>query len=709
MAANAELLAEAKRRGILPADKAALYDEAVRRGLIESPPAAVQAGANLRDIPRQFGLAARYGLEGAGDVAGIVGNPIAAFGNKATEALGLGTPFSTIGTSGLATQAADAIGLPSPEGANERVVADASRLLVGAGTMAGGANAVAKGATGAGNALLTTLAANPGSQAASAVGAGLAGGSVREAGGGPWEQFAASLLGGVVSPLALSATQAGVRQAESFLRQKMQPNEIEGQVKVVFERAGVNWGELSEGARRSLIEDAKGAVYSGQSLDDAALRRLADYRNVGATPLTGDITQDPGLITRQRNLAKTQANMAVTPGADLSQVQNQNAKTVLSTLDDAASSPKDAYATGQAVIDRVKTVDDAISSAKNAAYDTARDAVGQEIPLTPATFINKAWDELDRQLKGKYLPAEIRDTLAGIAKGEMPFDVRTIDILKTDLSRAMRKAANDGSAKAALSIVRDALESTEPKLGQFGGSQVVTGQAGDAMAAASKLPPEALRLLDKARKLSASQFKWRESAPFIEDALSGADPDKFVQKHIINGSVADLAKLRKLAGGDPILRDAVRAQLVGYIKARGGADTDVTKFSSAGLEKGLEALGDRKLTMWFTPQELSKLKSAVNVAKYMQSQPIGSAVNNSNTGAMVVGKVLDLIVSKSKLLPLGESLVSGPITNIRAGIDARQLQNVGDALAIPQPRQPLPAGALALGAAVPPGNQDRRN
>jgi hypothetical protein len=671
-------------------------------------PVSVGIGENLRAIPRQVGLAARYGIEGLGDVAGIVVNPVAAFGNEATEAMGMGRPFPITGTGGLATQAADAIGLPSPEGADERVVGDVSRLMVGAGAMAGGANTLAQGATGAGKAALTQLAANPGSQIASAAGAGAAGGSVREAGGGPWEQFAASLLGGIAAPVALSAAQSGGRQLANTVRAALKPNEIDGQVQVVFERAGVDWGKLSAGARQQLVEDAKAAVYSGQNLDDMALRRLADYRSTGATPLTGDITQDPGLLTKQRNLAKTQANMSATGPLDLSRVQNQNAKAVLGVLDDSASSSKDAYATGQSVIERVKSADDALTVEKNAAYNAARDATGQDIPLTPATFINKAREELDRQLKGKHLPAEISNTLDDIASGKAPFDVRIIDILKTDLATASR-GSKDGNVRAAIKIVRDALESTEPKLGQFGGSQVVTKQAGDAIAAASKLPKEALTLLDKARKLSASQFKWRESAPFIEDALGGAEPDRFVQKHVINGSVSSLAKLRKLAGGDPILRDAVRTQLVGYIKARGGADTDATKFSSAGLEKGLEQIGDRKLSMWFTPQEINKLKSAVRVAKYMQSQPIGSAVNNSNSGAMIVGKVLDFIQSKSKLVPLGEAMIAGPITNIRAGAQARQLQNISGALVVPTPRQPLPAGALALGAAVPPRDKDSRN
>lgn len=672
-------------------------------------PASVQAGANLRAIPRQVGLAARYAVEGAASLPAMAGNVVGGLYNAGADAIqgdgqGFRFPDQNAALSGVLSSA----GLPEPQTADERVVGDISRLMAGSATAIGGANAIAKGAEGGTKALLTSLAANPGSQMASAAGAGAAGGSVREAGGGPWEQFAAALLGGVVAPLALSAGQAGVRQAENALRVAMSPGEIDGHVKVVFERAGVDWASLSARTRQQLVEDAKAAVYSGQQLDDMALRRLADYRNTGATPLTGDITQDPGLLTTQRNLAKTQANMADPGAVNLSQIQNQNAKAVIGALDDSASSAKDAYATGQAVIERVKSVDDALTVEKNAAYDAARDAAGQDFPLTPATFINKARLELDRQLKGKHLPTEISNTLDDIASGKTPFDVRVIDILKTDLATASR-GAKDGNVRAAIKIVRDALESTEPKLGQFGGQQIVTKEAGDAIADASQLPKEALALLDKARKLSATQFKWRESAPFIEDALGGAEPDRFVLKHIINGPVSNLAKLRKLAGDDPILRDAVRTQLVAYIKSRGGVDKDVTKFSSAGLEKGLEQIGDRKLSMWFTPQEINKLKSAVNVAKYMQSQPIGSAVNNSNSGAMIVAKVLDFIQSKSKLVPFGEAMIAGPITNIRAGAQARQLQNVGNALVVPVPRQPLPAGAIALGAAVPPRNEDRRN
>ena len=84
--------------------------------------------------------------------------------------------------------------------------------------------------------------------------------------------------------------------------------------------------------------------------------------------------------------------------------------------------------------------------------------------------------------------------------------------------------------------------------------------------------------------------------------------------------------------------------------------------------------------------------AVLRVTNFGGLKPRGSAVNNSNSGAMIVAKVLDFIQSKSKLVPFGEAMIAGPITNIRAGAQARQLQNVGNALVVPVPRQPLPAG-----------------
>ena len=79
----------------------------------------------LSQIGRQLGLAARYGVEGAGNLLGMVSDPFGQFlpGYQPTGQA----------ASGLA----DSLGLPQPQGDLEQGVGNASRALVGTGLSAG--------------------------------------------------------------------------------------------------------------------------------------------------------------------------------------------------------------------------------------------------------------------------------------------------------------------------------------------------------------------------------------------------------------------------------------------------------------------------------------------------------------------------------------------------------------------------------------------
>lgn len=153
-------------------------------------------------VARQVGLLARHGIEGLGQLAEIGTEPIRA----GLEALGAPKMQPT---GRAATALADTIGLPAPQNAIERVVADATRLGAGAGGMAGLARK-------AGGAVASALGGNVGAQAIGSTGAGVAGGSVREGGGDPLEQGIAAFAGGVLAPsaaarVALPKTSAQVR------------------------------------------------------------------------------------------------------------------------------------------------------------------------------------------------------------------------------------------------------------------------------------------------------------------------------------------------------------------------------------------------------------------------------------------------------------------------------------------------------------------
>ena len=95
-----------------------------------------------RELVRQAGLTARHGLEGLGQAAEIVTEPVRHLvTDPAARALGLpeGRPMGKV-----AEGAADAMGLPRPVGETERVVGDAARFMAGGAGMAGAAGRVAR-------------------------------------------------------------------------------------------------------------------------------------------------------------------------------------------------------------------------------------------------------------------------------------------------------------------------------------------------------------------------------------------------------------------------------------------------------------------------------------------------------------------------------------------------------------------------------------
>jgi hypothetical protein len=640
-----------------------------------SAPVSVKAGRGIREIPRQIGLTARYGLE--------------AFGQTALPNM---------------------IGLPSPENANERTVADASRLLIGAGGMAKGAQFLSKAAQPIIAGIGSALGANTAGQAAGAVGAGLAGGSVREAGGGPTEQFLASLGGGIAAPFAAGAAIRGVKAGANALRSAIAPKDIQGEITVALQRAGVDWNALSREAQVQLTKDAQRAVQSGGELDPAALARLADYRTIGATPLRGNITQNPRDVTLQRNLAKTQANMDIPAGPDLAGIDNANAKTVIGALKGVETSPADAYATGQRGVESILMRDRAMQTGERALYKAAEESAGRTLPLDRAGFVKEAFDNLENSRRGPWLPAQVKEVLNTLSEGGGKFDVDTIDQLKTLLAQESRATAN-GNAKAAIASVRDALENVKPSAVRraTGSTMPVTGTTGARLANADRVADsvtsETLGKFDDARAAARGRREWQRSQGFIEDALDGMAPEDWAKKHILSAKVDNLTQLRTEMRNDPEFLSAARKQLLDFVWKRGKVDEGATTFTSAGMRDALDQVGDRKLKLFFDAKEIQKIRAAVNVARSMQSQPIGSAVNNSNSMAMGLGRLFSSVLNAGNKVPVLGPMVTQPLMGASVALQARSAASVPNALLRQMPPEPFPTSPLFALSLLPSSNQ----
>lgn len=630
-----------------------------------------------RDIARAPGLTARYLMEGVPQLADLAWNPIKDIAvNPLLGKAGIAPLPSIGGEGGSASRLADMLGLPKPETAGERVAGEASRqvagVLSGAGLAKSGAN-LAEGVT---KRVIDQFASNAGMQGIAAAGGGAAGQAAKEGGAGAGGQFAASLLGTVAAPLGAGKVNGAADALKAMLpSQRPNAQQIDAVLRLELGRNGVDWETLAQGVRQSLREDAGRFVVQGQPLNGPALARLAQYRAIDATPLLGDITQDARLVSMQRNLGKQQANMPSTfGGPDIAQTTNQNAQRVLDAIDGAATSSMDAGGTARGIMGAVQSKDARWAAIEKALYDRARASAGRDIPLARGAFVEDANRRLKDTNAAAFLPAELENWLNTIAKGEAPFTVDTIDAYKRVLSNATQGA--NGNARMAIRAVRDALDNVglEPIKRDFGGGQLVTKEGAQFLQQQDELPDQAMRAFDRARGVARGHRQWEESAGFIDDALNGGNPEQFVRKHIIGAPVDDLQRMSSELAKTPDLRDAVRRQMVEYIMQRGNADPRYTIFASKGLQDGMKALDRRRMELFFKPEEISRLEAAVGVGRSMQAQPIGSAVNNSNSGALIAAKAADL-AAKGTGLPFIGPMVASPLQGAALSMQARSLAN----------------------------------
>jgi hypothetical protein len=632
----------------------------------------------LDRIARQTGLTGRYLIEGTAATVGLVSDPIAAVMNKT-----LGTNASSAAEVGRSV--ADTIGLPTPENATERVVGDASRMLAGTGGIVKVAgNAAGAVASPVAREVLRATAAAPEYQAISSVAAGASGGAARESGASGGGQFVAALMGGVAAPAAAYTAKNSAQIIKNFLS-KPKPQQIDAAIN----QAGIDLAGVSDDVARMIRKDVEAALQSGQNLSPDALRRLADYRAVGATPTRGSLTLNPADVTRDRNLAKVSANSNDPAAQQLANVANENNKTLISRLNTmGAETADDAVTAGGKVMGALEARDQAAKGVINELYTKARATDGRSAQIDPSAFTQRANNLLDESLLGGKLPSDVRNRLNSIAKGETPLTVDVAEQFKTSIA-GLQRASKDPAERLALGQVRQALDDAPLLEGQ--------GQA-------------AIDAFTKARKVNAAYMKMVERTPALKAVREGIEPDKFVQTFIVgNGgktNIRDLDALKKAVSKNPEALQTIKDQIILHLKGRAvnNAADDVANFSPASYNKALKDIGDMKLSLFFDKSEVDALKQIGRVASYEKFQPAGSAVNNSNTAATAIGGLLDM-VANSKLLrmvPLGSEVVANPVKNVSSAVGARNALDAAKAVrSTAQQKEPL---MLPLSAVLASGS-----
>jgi hypothetical protein len=243
---------------------------------------------------------------------------------------------------------------------------------------------------------------------------------------------------------------------------------------------------------------------------------------------------------------------------------------------------------------------------------------------------------------GDALPAGVRKAINQIATGEMPFTIQKAEQLRQAINGQITNMPS--RENFALQAVNRALQNEIDNVGS---------QAGD----------EAAQAFKAARAAASERFKQIETSAPLKAAIEGMEPDKFIQKFVINGKAKDLLTLRANLQDNPALWDEIRGQVIDHLKfekALNRSSDEVGQFSQSMFKKGLDNIGDAKLKILFSPEEVAQLKRIARVGEFIDVIPKGAKINNSGTSQAVAN-----LLSRASGVPYLRELVANPIQNFR--------------------------------------------
>lgn len=402
-----------------------------------------------KDIPQldsslghQIGLTARYPLEAAASIPAAVGNFVNSDINGLTSMNNktFGTNIPQLGTnlgndfSNLLTK----MGLPQPEGPQQRIIGDASRGLAGTGMSAV--------ASQAGN--LTQMAARPLMQMISGGASGGAAGTAREAGGGPVAQIAAGVAGGLTPMIAANALQGAGRVIKSAAE------------------------PLYQGGRENIVGRAMNTMSSDPRQAILNMQNAQEFVP-GSQPTTAEAARDYGLTGMQKGVK----NANPEPFAQRSSEQNTARNILLDTVAQHDSALEAAKAARNNETGAMR--DAAFEGKKPVMVNDVGSKISQilDSPEGKIEAVEKAMNWVKSRLSGESTPGvpaqEVgssildesgkRFTKIEPAKAPVGADAERLYSVRKDINDAMQGKYDSSEpylrlAKGQLKIVKDALD-----------------------------------------------------------------------------------------------------------------------------------------------------------------------------------------------------------------------------------------------------------
>lgn len=385
------------------------------------------------------------------------------------------------------------------------------------------------------------------------------------------------------------------------------------------------------------------------TINPQALERYVDADSLGIRLTKGQATQDPTLISNERNARGQDPRLA--------EALSQQNKTLL----EKASSLKEQVAPDVFAPDYVANAEGALEfidnrvkqneKATSEAYKALDEFGAGKIQVDSKSFAENAMKALSEKEDIDFLPAVIKDKIKAYQEGK-PMNFDQYENLRTQIAREGRKAekAGDGNASHALSLVRGELEKL-PLIGET---------------------TEAKVFADKARAAAKAEFDLVNTKNpaynkvYADFANGKTDTKDFIQSAVLRSKNKDFAKTMELFD-DPVAQQHLRAGALDII-LKDATDTS-GNFKPARFAKAIENLDVNKKLDALFGEEAQTMRKIAKTGQLIEARPSGAFVNESNTAvAQMAGEYAKRLAAKT---PLVGGLVE-PAMNIMAERQAQK-------------------------------------
>lgn len=406
----------------------------------------------------------------------------------------------------------------------------------------------------------------------------------------------------------------------------------------------------------ALKEQVLEAVKSGRKLDPEELKRLVRFQtlDVPVPYLKGWLNRDPMQYAKEQGLRGIEG-----VGEPIKETITAANRALFKNLDVmGASRGSDVVTAGKSAIDTLRVAGKSADADVTRAYNEFKKATGRELDVSLkglaqdyAATIKEFGDAIPAAIRSKF---EGLGLMSGTAKSV--FSISDAEALIKSINRNY-DPSNRVQARALDELRR-------------GVQKAISESAGETAAGA-----EAAGLAKSAREAAKVNFNLRDATPALKAAIQGHEPDKFIQKFVLQGNVGEIKSMVETLGKqDPKALVSLQDSLMQFIKERVGnmrGEGNATFYSDQ-LKKFVQDPNmSQRIAQVLGPEKMAKLKQLYQVSEDMLYAPTGSAVNRSNTASQAANLIKSEVQGGSMnaiadLLARYAPVLSGPAQAAKA-------------------------------------------